>query len=193
MDVPLGTIGPLRRAALAATLLAAALACTRRDAAANRASSDSAKGDSAFSGVQERGRAAMGVDQYTSAHVFEDLPDGGRVVLDRAVDDSAGVAAIRAHMRDIAAAFARGDFAVPGFVHDRDVPGTAVMSAKRGAITYTPADRPRGGELRITSSDPDAVRAIHDFLAFQRQDHRAAGHEGMTHGETSAPSGGAHP
>jgi hypothetical protein len=134
----------------------------------------------------------MGVDQYTSAHVFEDLPDGGRVVLDRAVDDSAGVATIRAHMRDIAAAFARGDFAVPGFVHARDVPGTTVMSAKRGAITYTPADRPRGGELRIASSDPDAVRAVHEFLAFQRQDHRAAGHEAM-HGATSAPSGGAHP
>ena len=134
----------------------------------------------------------MGVDQYTSAHVFEDTPDGGRVVLDRSVDDSAGVATIRAHMRDIAAAFARGDFAIPGFVHARDVPGTAVMSAKRGAITYTPADRPRGGELRIASSDPEAVRAIHEFLAFQRQDHRAAGHEGMMHG-AAAPAGGAHP
>jgi hypothetical protein len=131
------------------------------------------------------------VDQYTSAHVFEDLPDGGRVVLDREVNDSAGVTTIRAHMRDIAAAFARGDFATPGFVHARDVPGTAVMAAKRGAITYTPVDRPRGGELRIASSDTAAVRAIHEFLPFQRMDHRAAAHEGMTHG-AAAPDSGAH-
>jgi len=34
----------------------------------------------------------MGVDQYTSRHVFDDLPDGGRVVLDR--DDASDTAAI---------------------------------------------------------------------------------------------------
>jgi hypothetical protein len=164
--------------AIAASLCLAATACARGERSDGSAHSGSAP-DSAFAGVQERGQAAMGVDQYTSAHVFEDLPDGGRVVLDRAgPDDPAGVATIRAHMRDIAAAFARGDFTIPGFVHARGVPGTAVMAAKRGAITYTPADRPRGGELRIASRDPEAVRAIHEFLAFQRADHRAAGHEG---------------
>jgi len=42
--------------------------------------------------MQSRGAQVMGVDQYTSAHVFEDLPDGGRVVLDRA--DLADTAAI---------------------------------------------------------------------------------------------------
>ena len=52
-------------------------------------------------------------------------------------------------------------------------------------------DRPRGGELRIASSDTAAVRAIHEFLAFQRMDHRAAAHEGMTHG-AAAPDSGAH-
>jgi len=56
----------------------------------------------------------MGVDQYTSAHVFEDLPDGGRIVLDRdSGSDTAGIATIRQHMRDVAAAFATGDFTKP--------------------------------------------------------------------------------
>ena len=121
----------------------------------------------------------MQLDQYTSAHVFESLPAGGRIVLDRAVDDSAGVAAIRGHMREIAAAFARGDFATPGFVHARDVPGTRVMSARRSVIDYTVLDRPRGAELRILTGDAEALAAVHDFLAFQRQDHRAPGHEGL--------------
>lgn len=133
--------------------------------------------DTGFARVQARGQAVMGVDQYTSQHVFEDLPDGGRVVLERDdAGDSVGIATIRAHMRDIAGRFASGDFALPGVVHDRAVPGTDVMAAQRSAISYTALDRPRGGELRIASHDSVAVAAIHQFLAFQRMDHHAAGH-----------------
>jgi hypothetical protein len=136
--------------------------------------------DSAFALVQTRGHAAMGVDQYTSSHRFESLPDGGRISLQRDPGDSAGVAQIRSHMRRIAAAFARGDYALPGLVHDRDVPGTAVMAARRSRISYVADTLPGGGQLRLRTSDSSAVAAIHQFLAFQRQDHRAtsngAGH-----------------
>jgi hypothetical protein len=83
-------------------------------------------------------------------------------------------------MRRIAAAFARGDYALPGLVHDRDVPGTAVMAARRSRISYVADTLPGGGQLRLRTSDSSAVAAIHQFLAFQRQDHRAtsngAGH-----------------
>ena len=129
--------------------------------------------DSAFAGVQARGHDAMGVDQYTSAHRFEPLPDGGRIELQRDSADRAGVATIRAHMRDIANRFSRGDFTIPGFVHAREVPGTGVMAARKGQITYEANDLPGGGEVRIRSSDSAAVAAVHEFLAFQRSDHRA--------------------
>ena len=120
----------------------------------------------------------MGVDQYTSAHVFEDLPDGGRIVLERdSAADTSGVATIRRHMQDIAAAFRAGDFTKPFQVHAQVVPGTAVMQAHRAAIRYDVIDRPRGGEVRIRSQDAAAVMAIHEFLAFQRRGHHAAGHE----------------
>lgn len=120
----------------------------------------------------------MGVDQYTSAHVFEDLPDGGRVVLDRdSLGDTTGIAAIRLHMRDIATSFRAGDFTKPFQVHAQVVPGTAVMQDRRAAIAYDMVDRPRGGEVRIRSTDPIAVAAIHEFLAFQRSGHHAAAHE----------------
>src|SRR5687767_8929037 len=89
--------------------IVAALACTSTD----RGASD----DSAFAGVQERGHEAMGVDQYTSEHRFEPLPDGGRIELQRDSADRPGVATIRAHMRDIANRFSGGDFTIPGFVH----------------------------------------------------------------------------
>src|SRR5439155_954121 len=100
-----------------------------------------------FAAMQTRGAHVMGVDQYTSAHVFEDLPDGGRVALER--DDAAdtvAIAAIRAHLRDIETAFRAGDFTKPFAVHAQTVPGTGVMAARRGAISYDEIDRPRGGE-----------------------------------------------
>jgi hypothetical protein len=133
--------------------------------------------DSSFAALQERGETAMGVDQYTSQHVFELLPDGGRIVLQRKEADSVGESAIRAHMRTISASFTNGDFAVPGFVHAMsDVPGTATMKRLKGEIRYAPRDLPGGAEVVISTKNPEAVAAIHDFLAFQRMDHRAGSH-----------------
>jgi hypothetical protein len=154
---------------LLSSVLAACTGGSSRDSLAR----DSA--DSTFGLVQSRGHAAMGVDQYTSTHRFEPLPDGGRITLQRDANDSAGTAQIRSHMMMIARAFQRGDFAVPGFVHDRAVPGTAVMAQRRARISYTTDTLSRGAELRIHSDDTTAVNAIHQFLAFQRQDHRAGG------------------
>jgi hypothetical protein len=82
-------------------------------------------------------------------------------------------------MGEIAAAFSAGDFTVPGFVHARKVPGTEVMAARRAEIRYLVESLPRGAAVRLTTEDSSAVEAIHEFLAFQRQDHRA----GMRHGE----------
>jgi hypothetical protein len=131
--------------------------------------------DTAFASMQQRGKTAMGVDQYASAHVFESLPDGGRIELQMSTNDPAGAAAIQAHMKDIAAAFSSGNFAIPGFVHAQNVPGTPVMAAKRSSIRYEPVALPRGGAVRITTTDRDALAAIHAFLAFQRREHRTGG------------------
>lgn len=135
------------------------------------------RGDSSFAALQVRGETAMGVDQYTSQHVFQPLPDGGRIVLQRKESDSVGEAAIRAHMRAISAAFSKGDFGLPGFVHDTsDVPGTAVMKRLKSEISYTPRDLPGGAEMVISTRNPQAVAAIHQFLAFQQMDHRTGMH-----------------
>jgi hypothetical protein len=134
-----------------------------------------ARHDTAFTAMQERGRMAMGVDQYTSTHHFDALPDGGRIELQRDVDDSAGVARIRAHMREIARAFKSGDFSTPAMVHMREVPGAKTMAARRSLITYEARDLPRGAELYIRTSDAEARRAIHEFIGFQRGEHHATG------------------
>lgn len=118
----------------------------------------------------------MGVDQYTSTHHFESLPDGGRIELQRDVTDTADVGQIRRHLQEITQAFEHGDFRIPGLVHDQAVPGTAVMGARRDRIRFEFRELPRGGEVRLTSSDPEALAAIHEFLAFQRQEHRTDHH-----------------
>ncbi|MCE9602940.1 MAG: hypothetical protein K8S21_12110 [Gemmatimonadetes bacterium] len=137
-----------------------------------------ADSDTAFAGVQARGAAVMGVDQYTSTHVFEPLADGGRIALQTDSIDTAGEETIRAHMRDIAERFAKGDFTLPGMVHAMpSVPGTAVMTARRAAIRYVVESLPRGAQVRIITRDAEAIKAVHEFLAFQRMDHRAMSHD----------------
>ena len=155
----------MRRLLLSSLL---AVACRSPD-------SRSAAPDTAFAQVQSRGKVAMGVDQYTSSHQFDDLPGGGRIELQRDSTDTAGVRTIREHLQQITAAFKAGDFALPGFVHDETVPGTAVMTANRALIDYTFRPLPGGGEVLITSRDSASVSAIHDFLAYQRKDHHAGG------------------
>ncbi len=170
----MSTIPPHRRG-LAVLALLSATACTRQQA--TRTSSDSA-----FAEVQSRGAVVMGVDQAASRHIFEDLPDGGRIVFTM-VDstDTAGAATIRAHLRSVADSFAAGVFTDPALVHATEVPGTATMSRLKDRISYVFSERPAGGELRLVTADPEALSAIKEFLAFQRMDHRAAGHEGGEH------------
>jgi len=133
--------------------------------------------DSSFASMQKRGQVAMGVDQYTSVHRFDDLADGGRIRLERSRSDTAGAHAIQRHLQDIAKAFSTGDFSTPAFVHMKDVPGSAAMRNKRSSIRYAIRPLARGGELRLTTSDPTAIRGIHEFLAFQRGEHHSAGHD----------------
>jgi hypothetical protein len=173
-----GTVTEQNAARALLLVLGIAAACN----AAGRGShaTDSGRPDSVFAATQARGRSVMGVDQYTAAHVFEDLPDGGRIILDRdSASDTTGITTIRQHMRDVTADFAAGDFTKPFQVHAAVVPGTAVMAARRAVIYYQERDRPRGAEVRIRTTDAAAVAAVHEFLAFQRGAHHAGGHERM--------------
>lgn len=128
--------------------------------------------DSSFAAMQHRGAMVMGVDQYSSQHTFDLLPDGGRISLVRDAKDTAGVRTIRAHMQDIARSFAAGDFAHAFAVHQHELPGTDEMRQRRAAIRYSVDTLPGGGAVRITSSDSLAVRAIHQFLSAQRMEHQ---------------------
>jgi uncharacterized protein YjhX (UPF0386 family) len=131
--------------------------------------------DTAFAAMQQRGKMAMGVDQATSTHRFDALPDGGRIELLRDVDDTVGIAQIRAHLRLIQHAFQAGDFSTPQFVHMQAMPGTAEMARKRDVIEYSYHELPRGGEVVMKTADAQALTAIHAFMGAQRSGHHASG------------------
>jgi hypothetical protein len=124
-------------------------------------------------GVDARGDHAMGFSHEKSAHHFRLLSDGGAIeVVANEPDDSATRDEIRAHLSQIAQMFTAGDFHFPMFIHDKVPPGVAVMESKRAAISYTFEPTPIGGRVRIATADKDALGAIHQFLAFQIDDHR---------------------
>jgi hypothetical protein len=123
--------------------------------------------------VDARGDHAMGFSHEKSAHHFHLLPDGGTIeVVADDTKDAETRDEIRMHLSHIAGMFTDGDFQIPMFIHDTVPPGVPVMRAKRSAITYSFEPTTNGGQVRIASADPDAVQAIHEFLAFQIDDHR---------------------
>jgi hypothetical protein len=123
--------------------------------------------------MNDSGAMAMGFDQERTAHHFLLYRDGG--VIDIAVKDASDTKdrdAIRAHLPHIAMMFGSGDFEVPMLVHDtRDIPGTAVLSARKDTISYRYHETPNGGSVEIMTTDAETLQALHAFLRYQIQEH----------------------
>ena len=122
--------------------------------------------------VEKRGDEAMGFNHDKTAHHFRLYPDGGAIeVTANDSKDAENTEAIRLHLNHIVAMFSHGDFSIPMFVHDQVPPGVSIMKEKRAEISYTVEQLPTGGRVRIKTTNPDALKAVHDFLVFQIADH----------------------
>ena len=122
--------------------------------------------------LNKRGAAAMGFDQHTTQHTFSAAEDGGTIAVDvKDAQDTATRDQIRAHLKEIATAFAAGDFSKPFLTHGDVPPGVPVMTERKDAINYRYTDTPHGGIVRIRTTDAAALDAIHAFLAYQNQEH----------------------
>jgi hypothetical protein len=123
--------------------------------------------------MNARGEKAMGFSQTATTHHFRLLPDGGYVqVQANLADDTASRDHIRMHLQEQAKKFAGGEFGAPELTHDRVPPGVPQMQKLKSSIRYQYEEIEGGGRLRITSKDPAAVAAIHQFLKFQIEDHK---------------------
>ena len=129
--------------------------------------------DAHHEGVDKRGDHVMGFSHEKTTHHFRLYRDGGAIeVTANDAKDAESRDQIRMHLSHIAKMFAGGDFNAPMLIHDRVPPGVPVMQRLKAEIRYEYRDVERGGTVRITSANAEAVAAVHDFLKFQIEDHR---------------------
>jgi len=123
--------------------------------------------------LDQRGEQGMGFNQKSTTHHFLLKDDGGIIqVTANSAEDRAAVDQIRKHLQHIAREFQSGDFNIPMFVHDQTPPGVQLMKKLNNQISYTYAEVENGGRVEISSQQPEAVAAVHEFLKFQITEHR---------------------
>ena len=122
--------------------------------------------------MKQHGNVAMGFDQDKTTHHFTLTADGGSIAVD-ANDPADGASRdqIRAHLKEIAAAFGKGDFQKPFMTHSEVPPGVPTLQRLKTAITYTFTETTRGGIVRISTANVEARSALHEFLTYQIKEH----------------------
>ena len=123
--------------------------------------------------VDQQGDEGMGFSHAMTGHHFHLFPDGGSIEVESdSPEDNASKEAIRRHMQRIAGMFALGDFTLPMFIHGTVPPGVEVMKRLKNQIVYTAENTAKGAQVRIVTTNPEALIAVHEFLRFQIKDHR---------------------
>jgi hypothetical protein len=129
--------------------------------------------DQPHQAVVERGDHVMGFSHDKTTHHFRLYPDGGAIEAEaNQREDTESRDAIRLHFSHIVKMFGEGNFSAPMLIHAQNPPGTAEMKRLREAIQYRLETTEEGARIRITTKDPKALRAVHEFLRFQISDHR---------------------
>lgn len=135
------------------------------------ASEHAGHGDAAA--LDARGDQVMGFGHTQTQHNFSLKEDGGIIQVEaKDPADTASLAQIRTHLAQVAKAFSASDFTMPAEIHDRVLPGVEEMTRLRDSIQYRYEDTERGGRVRITTVDRQALMAVHAFLRAQIVDHR---------------------
>ena len=123
--------------------------------------------------MNKRGDHVMGFDHMKTTHHFLLQESGGSIEV--TANSSADVESskqIRMHLKHIAMMFAEGNFNAPMLIHDQTPPGVLVMQELKGEIRYNFEEIDRGAAVRISTKNPTALKAIHDFLRFQIKEHK---------------------
>jgi hypothetical protein len=129
--------------------------------------------DTHHDAVNERGDKVMGFSHEKTTHHFRLSADGGEIeVTANQSKDTESRDQIRAHLPHIAQMFAAGNFQAPMLVHDRTPPGVPVLEKLKDQVTYRYEPVDRGGRIRIRTKNAEALKAVHEFLRFQIEDHK---------------------
>jgi hypothetical protein len=130
-------------------------------------------GNDTHAAMLSRGATAMGFDQVTTSHHFRLTRNGGSIEVHvNNAEDTATKAAIEQHLREIAAQFARGDFATPFSVHAETPDGVDGLKRLGASVSYTFEPGALGGRVRLVAGNAEALVAVHEFLRYQIREHR---------------------
>ena len=123
--------------------------------------------------VNEHGDAVMGFSHQKTTHHFRLSQSGGSIeVQTNDPNDKLSRDQIRHHLAQLPEEFKAGDFSNPMGVHGRVPPGVPAMQELKSDINYKYVQTKRGGRVLISTANPKALDAIHEFLRFQIQDHQ---------------------
>ncbi len=123
--------------------------------------------------VNERGDTAMGFSHQKTTHRFRLLADGGAIeVTANDAGDAQSRDQIQQHLRHTAQMFGGGNFEAPMLTHGKTPPGVSVLQKLKTEINYQYQEIERGGRVRITTDNKEALAAVHEFLRFQIADHQ---------------------
>ena len=123
-------------------------------------------------GVDQRGDHVMGFSHEKTTHHFLLYRDGGAIRVEaNDAKDTASREQIQMHLSHIAKMFAEGNFQAPMLIHDQTPPGVPVLQKLKADVTYRFENTQRGGLVRLTTKNQDALKAVYEFLRFQIKDH----------------------
>jgi hypothetical protein len=115
----------------------------------------------------------MGFDQEKTVHHFVLTASGGYIdVSVRDASDSSNRVAIQGHLSHIAQMFKDGNFDIPMLVHGEKPAGVETLQRLKDKIKYEYKATDRGGRVTITTSDKQALQAVHEFLRYQIKEHK---------------------
>jgi hypothetical protein len=115
----------------------------------------------------------MGFSHKKTTHHFRLAKDGGAIeVTANDPKDTESREEIRQHLTQIAAMFSAGNFDAPMFIHDQTPPGVPAMKRLKNQIRYEFESMELGGRVKISSTNREAIDAVHDLLRFQITDHQ---------------------
>jgi len=126
--------------------------------------------------VRERSTHVMPFSMDATMHQFEPTKTGGLMVVTVHDGDVRQVALVRAHLHKEAAAFARGDYADPAYIHGKNMPGLASLSAGSKHIMVRYSALADGAAIAFQTLNPALITALHRWFAAQVSDH---GHDAM--------------
>ena len=123
--------------------------------------------------MMKRGDQAMGFSHEKTTHHFRLFDNGGAIeVTANDPNDTTSRDEIRQHLSHIAQMFAAGNFDVPMLIHATTPPGVSTMKELRDQIRYVFQETDSGARVRISTTNPKAVEAVHNFLRFQIAEHQ---------------------